>query len=321
MAQNIHHTRPPRHFRRGAYKPYCRRKGLEEKGCLRPATGARQEQDLPHQNRKSCAVPDPKTGCRKCLDATGVAGGTPWLREHTTNDEGNNYNEKIPPHMTYKSVLVPSNTGNTRRRRDDASARRRVEASKQCVLGTELRSTQRPQLNQASNDLEGIHRQSYFILSSGEHIPQVLLSNLARLPRFDRMTVQGIIDAQKSSKLQAILSRHTSTTFVADSGPMCDYLLPPLMSFDEHHAAEYRIQKASLRPRIGSFALYESDASNTAESATCNGDILVLEGFKNSTKAAFNVCKRDSILPSVACSFEYSLPNPERLQPRTRDQP
>ncbi|KAM0798837.1 hypothetical protein BDR22DRAFT_857965 [Usnea florida] len=200
--------------------------------------------------------------------------------------------------MTYKSVLVPSNTGNTRRRRNDASVRTRVEAVKQCVLGTELKRPQRPQLNQASNDLEGIHRQSYFILPSGEHIPQVLLSNLATLPRFDRMTVQGVIDAQQPSKLQAVLSRHTSTTFVADSGPMCDYLLPPLVSFDTHNTTDYRIQAVPLRPKTRSFALHESAASNTAKSATCNGDILVLESFKNSTKAAFNVCKRNSILPS-----------------------
>ena len=184
------------------------------------------------------------------------------------------------------------------------------------MLGTEIQSTQRPRLSQASNDLEGIHRQSYFILPSGEHIPQILLSNLATLPRFDRINVQGIIDAQKPSKLQAVLSSHTFTTFVADSAPLCDYHLPPTTSFDEHHTADYRNQEVSLKPGTGSFASYESAARDTAKSTECNGGILVLEGFKNSTNTAFNVCKGNPISPSgfsarspVHSSYHFPIQN------------
>ena len=166
------------------------------------------------------------------------------------------------------------------------------------MLGTKIESAEWPQPCQASNDLESSHRQLYFILPSGEHIPQVLPSNLATRPRFDRINVQDIIDAQQPAKLPAFLSRYTFTAFVADSGHRCDYLLPPSISFGKHHTADYRIQAVPLRPKPGSFTSYKSAASKTAKSATRNGEIFVLKAFKNSFKTASNVCKGNSISPS-----------------------
>lgn len=180
--------------------------------------------------------------------------------------------------------------------------------------------------SQASKDLEGSPPKSHFILPSGEHVPHFLLFTLATLPRSDWIIVQSIIDAEQHPKLQAVLSRHTFTAFVADSEHLCDYLLAPPLSSGKHHTADHRIQEVSLRPKTRSFASYKSAGGNTANSTTRDGDILVLEGFEHSIKTASNVGKGPSISPSgssgaVIYPFTYSVPNPEHPQPRTRDQP
>ena len=231
------------------------------------------------------------------LSTTGAVGETRWVREHNTNDEERDYDQKIHPHTTYTSVLVSGKKRNPRCRRDDTSVMTGVETGGLCVLRNRTKSAERPPLCQTSNDLKGSQPQSYFNVPSCEDIPHFMLFNLATLPRSDRNIVQGIIDAEQRPKLQAVLSRHTFTAFVADSGHLCDYLLAPPMSFWKRHTAEYRIHEVSLRPETGPFTAYKSAASNTANPATRSGDILIIEGFKNSIKTAFKGGKGTSILP------------------------